>query len=193
MSRSPRRSWTRWSPSCGRSTEWADRWPKSRGQRICPAARSSRPASDRRCSASSGGSCDLEVDAEHRDPQREPTEVVVAGSKLAAARVSFLDRPPVRGDAAGDLVGGSVERDSGLVAVRRPSEAPLHVGGRVGGRKRARREPGAARRRTREPIDAEGAPVLALRSQATRYQRRPTLTSECGSTSRRLSVPSRLR
>ena len=43
---------------------------------------------------------DVEVDAEHRDPEREPGEVVVAGPVLAAAGVDRLDRPPVEGNAA---------------------------------------------------------------------------------------------
>src|SRR4051812_19473453 len=104
---------------------------------------------------------DLEVDAEHRDPQREPGDVVVAGTELAAARVSRLDRPPVRRDAGGDPVGGGVQGDSGLVAVRRARDLLLDVGGRIRGRQGARCEPGAARRRTREAVDAEDAPVLA--------------------------------
>src|SRR5688572_7212122 len=103
----------------------------------------------------------LEVDTEDRDSPREPTEVVVTRSELAGGCVLRLDRPPVRGDMAGEMLGRGVKRDSGLVARRRPGDALLDIRDRIASREDARREPEAARRRTREPIDAEGAPVLA--------------------------------
>jgi hypothetical protein len=38
---------------------------------------------------------EIEVDAEHRDSQREPIEVVVPGAVLASLRVERLDRSPL--------------------------------------------------------------------------------------------------
>ena len=72
----------------------------------------------------------LEVDAEHRDAQRQPSEVVVAGPVLAGVRVDRLDRAPVGRDAARDLLRGGVQRDSRLESVRRPGDALLDERGR---------------------------------------------------------------
>ena len=48
----------------------------------------------------------LEVDTEHRDAQRQPPEVVVAGAVLAGVRVDRLDSAPVSGHTARDLFRG---------------------------------------------------------------------------------------
>ena len=40
---------------------------------------------------------DLEVDVEHRDADREPPDVVVAGAEAARALVDRLDVPPYQG------------------------------------------------------------------------------------------------
>src|SRR5262245_5704582 len=102
----------------------------------------------------------LEVDAKHRDSHREPAEVVFAGPEHAAAVVSALDRSPMRGDPPGDLVGGGVERDSRLVAMRGRGDALLDVGGGIPGRQRSRLEPTTGRGGARKAVDTEGAPVL---------------------------------
>src|SRR5919202_2549136 len=103
----------------------------------------------------------LEVDPEHRDPQRQPSEVVVARPVLASLRVDRLDRAPVGRDSPRDLLGGGVQPDHRLEAVRRPGDALLHVGGRVFGRQLARREADTGRGGSLYAVDAEGAPVVA--------------------------------
>src|SRR5207302_6997430 len=71
----------------------------------------------------------LEVDAEHRDAHCQPSEIVVARPVTAGARVDRLDRAPVGGDAARDLLRGRVQGDQRLEAVWRPRDALLDVRG----------------------------------------------------------------
>ena len=85
------------------------------------------------------------------------------------------------------------ERHARLVAGRRRRQALAHVAGGVLGRQRARREAHAADAAAPTGRRERSASRPRPQSQATRYQRRPALTSECGSTSRRVSASSRPR
>jgi hypothetical protein len=104
---------------------------------------------------------DLDLGPEHGDPDREPLEVVIGGPVLAAVRVDPLERPREPRKARLDLLRRSVHGDARLVTAAGAGDALLYEGGGVLRRQRARPEPLAARRRPRQPVDAEGAPVLA--------------------------------
>ena len=70
---------------------------------------------------------DLEVHTQHRDAQREPVEVVVAGSVLTRLVVHGDDGSPLGAESLPDGVGRGVERDPRLVASRRGGDALRHV------------------------------------------------------------------
>src|SRR3979490_3111659 len=103
----------------------------------------------------------LKVAAEHRDAQRQPSEVVVAGAVLAGLRVDRLDHTGVGRHAVPDLRRRGVQGDSSLEAVRRPCEALLDVSGRILRRQLAWREARTGRRRFGQAVDPERPPVLA--------------------------------
>src|SRR6202030_1404729 len=102
-----------------------------------------------------------EADADRRDARREPAEVVVAGAIFAALRADRLERAATLGHAPADRRNWRVEDDDRFVAVGRRGDARLHERRRVLRGQRARFEAYARRRRPREPVDAERAPVLA--------------------------------
>jgi hypothetical protein len=140
----------------------------------------------------------LEVDFEVHDAQRQPSEVVVVvvvvvvGPVLAGVRVYRLDRAPVARYAAGDVLRGGVQRDQRLESVWRPGNALLDLRGRIFRRQPARDETPAGRRWFSQAVDAECAPVLAATIPGDQIPA-ATMVDAQGSTSRRLSVPSRLR
>jgi len=103
----------------------------------------------------------IEVDSEHRDPQREPAQVVVPGPELAPVRVDRFDASHVGGDPLSDLVGGDVERHARLVVVGPLDDALLDVRGGVLRRQPSLREAHAGRGRPGQAVEAEGSPVLA--------------------------------
>ena len=133
------------------------------------------------------------VDAEHRDPHRQPRELIVTRPELAAVRVDRGDRAPVGRDAARRsprprrgpsraLRSGSVRRD-----------ALLDVDGRV-----LRRQLRGTKRTPAwlgfgQAVETERPPVLAIAVPGDEVPTASEVDDEWGSTSRRLSVPSRLR
>ena len=103
----------------------------------------------------------LEVDAEHRDSQCEPAEIVIARPVLAPVRAPRLDRAPVGGDAAADLPRGGVKSDSCLEPVGRPADALFNVCDRILGGQLALAEADAGRHRFAQAVDSKRPPVLA--------------------------------
>ena len=136
-------------PSTGRSSAVRCRSPKAVGEHL-DVLRQLRRFMNR------------EVDAEHHDPQREPTEVVVASAVPAVPGVDRLDRPPVRRHAVRDLLSCHMEADARLVAVGGLANAPLNESSAITRGETPRHKPRAARGWPRKPIDAEGTPVLAI-------------------------------
>src|SRR5215211_4322030 len=125
----------------------------------------------------------VEVDAEHRDAQSQPSEVVVAGPVLAGVLVYRLDCAPVGRDASRDLVRGSVQCQPRLEASGRSSDALLDVRGGIARRQASRRETHARRGRFRQAIDTEGPPVVTATIPGDEIPAAAAITARwCGST-----------